>query len=143
MPPEISATSQSSQRASCSTSASSGPTTSGSAPVAIRSRRWAVGSLKPFGASMRVSPRSLPGAARGREPAAERSLVVGGVAELLLADDDPAQVAVRLVLLGERDAAEDLHRAVRDLARGARDVGLRHRGGQRGSSTPSSRAAAA
>jgi len=42
-----------------------------------------------------------------------------GVTELLLAHDDPAQEPVRGVLLGERDAAEHLHRAVRNLARGA------------------------
>ena len=58
---------------------------------------------------------------------AERALVVRGVPELLLADDDPPQEAVRLMLLGEGDAAEDLQRAVRDLARGAGDVGLRDR----------------
>ena len=106
MPPEISATSQVSQRGSCSASASSGPTTSGSAPVVMRSRRWAVGSLKPL-VGHRVGLRQLTGAglavgasARARgERAAELALVVGGVAELLLADDDPAQEAVRLVLL--------------------------------------------
>src|SRR5919197_4762050 len=126
----MSATSQSSQRGSCSTSASSGPTTPGSAPVAIRSRRWAFGSLNPFDCTAVNSP--MRGLRVAREPAAELALVVGGVAELFLADDDPAQEAVCLVLRGERDAAEDLHRAVRDLARRARDVGLRHRGGQLG-----------
>jgi hypothetical protein len=44
---------------------------------------------------------------------------VSGVSELLLADDDPAQEPVRGMLLGERDPAEDLHRAVGDLARRA------------------------
>ena len=67
-----------------------------------------------------------------REGPAELALVMGGVPELLLADDDPAQEAVRLVLLGEGDAAEDLHRAVRDLARGTRDVCLRDRRGPLG-----------
>ena len=41
---------------------------------------------------------------------------MGGVAELLLAHDDPAQEPVRGVLLGEGDASEDLQRAVGDLA---------------------------
>ena len=46
----------------------------------------------------------------------------------LLAQDDAAQEAVRLVLLGEGDAAEHLQGAMGDLARAARDVGLGDRG---------------
>jgi len=45
--------------------------------------------------------------------------VVARVAELALAYDDAAQEAVCGVLGREADAAEDLERAVRDLARGA------------------------
>ena len=113
---------------------------SGSAPVVTRSRRWAVGSLKPFGLihalSSPVSDRTgaaelavVPAAGRvRRERPPELALVVGAVAELLLAHDDAAQEPVRGVLLREGDAAEDLQRAVCDLARRARDVGLRHRG---------------
>ena len=41
-----------------------------------------------------------------------------------LAHDDPAQEPVGRMLRGDGDAAEDLHRAVGDLAGGARDVGL-------------------
>ena len=44
---------------------------------------------------------------------------MAGVSELLLADDDPSQEAVRGVLLGERDPAEYLHRTVCDFARRA------------------------
>ena len=58
--------------------------------------------------------------------------MVRGVPELLLAHDDAPQEAVRLMLLGEGDAAEDLQRAVRDLARGAGHVGLRDRRGPLG-----------
>ena len=51
------------------------------------------------------------------------------VAELLLADDDPAKEPVGGVLRRERDPAEYLHRAVRDLACSARHVGLGDRRG--------------
>jgi hypothetical protein len=63
-----------------------------------------------------------------RERPPELALVMGAIAELLLTDDDSAQEPVRGVLLGEGDAAEDLHRAVGDLAGRAGDVRLRHRG---------------
>ena len=53
---------------------------------------------------------------------------MGGVAELLLTHHDPAQEPVRGVLLGEGDAAEDLQRAVGDLAGAASDVRLGHHG---------------
>ena len=66
------------------------------------------------------------------EPASERALVVRGVAELLLAHHDPPQEPVGGMLIGERDASEHLHRAVSDLARAARDVRLRDRGGLAG-----------
>src|SRR5437867_2180264 len=56
---------------------------------------------------------------------------MGGVAELLSPDADPAQEAVRRVLGGERDAAEHLHGAVRDLPRAAGDVRLGDRRGLR------------
>ena len=46
---------------------------------------------------------------------------MGGVAELLLAYDDPSQEAMGGMLLGERNPAEHLHRTVCDLACGARD----------------------
>src|SRR5207247_2365989 len=139
LPPEMSATSGSSQRGSCRTCARSGPTTSGSAPVAIRSRRWAVGSLNPIDVvgGMEVVLSSAGGRDHGggrraraplRRPRAELALMVGRVAELLLAHDDATQVAVRGVLLGEGDPAEDLQGAVGDLAGGARHVGLRHGG---------------
>src|SRR5581483_11757941 len=59
---------------------------------------------------------------------AQRSLVVGGVAELLLADDDAAKEAVRRMLLGEGDPAEHLHRPVGHLPGGARYVCLGHGG---------------
>ena len=111
----------------------------------MRSRRWAVGSLKPGLIHPLSSPVSGPRPARPsrrsalpaagrlrRERPPELALVVGGVAELLLAHDDAAQEPVRRVLLGEGDAAEDLQRAVGDLARGARDVRLRDRGRLRG-----------
>ena len=54
---------------------------------------------------------------------------MGGVAELALAHDDPAQEAVRGVLRREGDAAEDLQRSMGDLPRGARDIGLGNRRG--------------
>src|SRR5690349_21627719 len=108
----MSATSHVSQRASWSTSASSGPTKTGSAPVVMRSRRCAVGSLKPVEGvlAMLVLSRSadrssvgirdgalMPGGPRGEHPP-DRALVQRRVAELLLADDDAPQEPVRRVL---------------------------------------------
>ena len=58
--------------------------------------------------------------------------MIGGVAELLGPDADPAQEAVRRVLGGERDAAEHLHGAVCHLPRAAGDVRLGDRRGLRG-----------
>ena len=55
--------------------------------------------------------------------------VIGSVAELLGPDADPAQEAVGRVLGGERDAAEHLHGAVRDLTRAAGHVRLGDRRG--------------
>src|SRR5580704_13828206 len=57
---------------------------------------------------------------------------MGGVAELLGPDADPAQEAVRRVLGGERDAAEHLHGAVGHLPRAAGDVRLGDRRSLRG-----------
>src|SRR5436309_5083710 len=122
------ATSHFSQRGSCSTSASRGPTTSGSAPVVMRSRRWAVGSLNPADEAVLMSADPVrDGGSRLRragtrgEPAADLALVVQRVAELLFAHDDAAKEPVRRVLLRERDASEHLQRAVGDLACGSRD----------------------
>src|SRR6516162_3900961 len=52
---------------------------------------------------------------------------MGGVTELLGPDADPAQETVRRVLGGERDAAEHLHGAVRDLPCAPGDVRLSDR----------------
>ena len=68
----------------------------------------------------------------GRERAPELALVVGGVAELLLAHDDAPQEPVRRMLGGQRDATEHLDGAVGHLARGAGDVGLGDRRRLRG-----------